>query len=247
MPGGSPAIIAAVFRAVRTGNAFEETVERLLELRDDVSTAKPEDLPALFEQMHTLGALRAQRGKSVSGSIDRASPYFGHLRLEEAVDDPGAANRPMPRPGSRGLAPSPIRRRDVLIGSRSYVDAEGIRIVDWRNAPVSRIYYRYAEGDDYEEELGNSVVDGRVVARRGVTIVGGRLLRVQAPQGTFVLRPDGNWHRMAERAARLETEKKWAVRHGDRSGAKLGVGADGQARQDKHLPAIASMLDPRQF
>ena len=31
MPGGSPAIIAAVFRAVRTGNAFEETVERLLE------------------------------------------------------------------------------------------------------------------------------------------------------------------------------------------------------------------------
>ena len=31
MPGGSPAIVAAVFRAVRTGNAFEETVERLLE------------------------------------------------------------------------------------------------------------------------------------------------------------------------------------------------------------------------
>ena len=30
MPGGSPAIVAAVFRAVRTGNAFEETVERLL-------------------------------------------------------------------------------------------------------------------------------------------------------------------------------------------------------------------------
>jgi DNA-binding FadR family transcriptional regulator len=31
VPGGSPAIVAAVFRAVRTGNAFEETVERLLE------------------------------------------------------------------------------------------------------------------------------------------------------------------------------------------------------------------------
>jgi DNA helicase-2/ATP-dependent DNA helicase PcrA len=221
--------------------------EHLLELRDDVAVAKPEDLPALFEQMHTLGALRAQRGKSVSGSIDRASPYFGHLRLEEAVDEPGAANRPMPRPGSRGQAPANTRRRDVLIGSRSYVDAEGIRIVDWRNAPVSRIYYRYAEGDDYEEELGNRVVDGRVVARRGVTIVGGQLVRVAAPQGTFVLRGDSKWHRMAERASRLETEKKWAARHGDRAEAKLGVGADGQARQDKHLPAIASLLDPRQF
>jgi hypothetical protein len=31
VPGGSPAIVAAVFRAVRTGNAFEETVQRLLE------------------------------------------------------------------------------------------------------------------------------------------------------------------------------------------------------------------------
>ena len=70
---------------------------------------------------------------------------------------------------------------------------------------------------------------------------------MQAPQGTFVLRPDGNWHRMAERAARLETEKKWAARHGDRAGARLGVGADGQARQDKHLPAIAALLDERQF
>lgn len=37
---------------------------RLLEIREEISVAKPEDLPALFEQMHTLGALRAQRGKS---------------------------------------------------------------------------------------------------------------------------------------------------------------------------------------
>ena len=41
------------------------------------------DLPALFEQMHHLGALRAQRGRSLAGSVDRASPYFGHMRLEE--------------------------------------------------------------------------------------------------------------------------------------------------------------------
>ncbi len=72
-------------------------------------------------------------------------------------------------------AKAPTRRRDVLIGARSYVDsAAGIRIVDWRHAPVSRIYYRYGEGDDYEEELGDRVVEGVVVARRGVTIVGRR-------------------------------------------------------------------------
>jgi DNA helicase-2/ATP-dependent DNA helicase PcrA len=220
---------------------------RLLELRDDVAVAKPEDLPALFEQMHTLGALRAQRGRSASGFVDRSSPYFGHLRLEEAVDDE-RGSRAAPRPGSKPAA-RPSRRRDVLIGARSYVDSgEGIRIVDWRNAPVSRIYYRYAEGDDYEELLGNRVVEGLVVARRGVSIVGGRLARVSAPQGTFVLLADGRWRRTAGMFAKLETEKRWTARRGGEAReAKLGVGADGQLRQDKHLPAIAAMLDQRQF
>src|SRR5580700_8618530 len=131
----------------------EQDDARLLELRDDVATAKPEDLPALFEQMHNLGALRVQRGKSVTGTIDTNSPYFGHLRLQEDG-----------------------KRRDVLVGGRSYLDPQaGIRIVDWRHAPVSRIYYRYAEGDDYEEALGGRTVEGEVLARRSVAIVGGAL------------------------------------------------------------------------
>jgi DNA helicase-2/ATP-dependent DNA helicase PcrA len=210
---------------------------RLLELRDEVAVAKPEDLPALFEQMHHLGALRAHRGRSINGTVDRASPYFGHMRLEEPVP---AAER---KPGG-----PPKRRRDVLIGSRSYVDAgEGIRIVDWRHAPVSRIYYRYAEGGDYEELLGDRVVEGTVLVRRGVSIVGGELVRVSGPQGTFVRQKDGLWRRVAVREARLETEAKWAARHGVAAGARLGAGADGQVRLDKHLPAIAALLDERQF
>jgi DNA helicase II / ATP-dependent DNA helicase PcrA len=226
---------AADVSAVR-GRALDET--RLLELRDDVAVAKPEDLPALFEQMHHLGALRAQRGRSISGTVDRANPYFGHMRLEETV--PAAERR---RPGA-----PPKRRRDVLIGSRSYVDSgEGIRIVDWRHAPVSRIYYRYTEGDDYEEELGGQIVEGSVAARRGVSIVGGELVRVSAPQGTFVRGQGGAWKRVASRRARLETEKKWGARRGVPSEARLGIASDGGLRQDKHLPAIAGLLDPQQF
>lgn len=221
--------------AAARGRALDE--ERLLELRDDVAVAKPEDLPALFEQMHHLAALRDRRGRSISGSVDRASPYFGHMRLEEEV--PPSQRRP-------GMKPQ--RRRDVLLGARSYVDAgEGIRIVDWRQAPVSRLYYRYAEGDEYEEQLGDVVVDGQVVAKRSVSIVGGELVRVSAPQGAFVRGKDGRWRRTAAQRAKLETEKKWAARKGKPAEARLGVGADGQLRQDKHLPAIAAMLDQKQF
>lgn len=211
-------------RAEAGGGGRTEDDARLLELREDVAVAKPEDLPALFEQMHTLGALRAQRGKSGSGFIDLKSPYFGHLRLEETFP-----NDKKPR------------RRDVLVGARSYVDpGAGIRVVDWRNAPVSRIFYRYREGDDYEEVLGDRPVDGVVLARRSVAIVGGELRRVSAPQGTFLLGKQGKWERIDATASRL------AVRApGER--AALGVGADGRPRKDKLLPAIAAMLDSAQY
>jgi DNA helicase-2/ATP-dependent DNA helicase PcrA len=196
---------------------------RLLELRDEVSVAKPEDLPSLFDQMHTLGALRAQRGKGTSGTIDSASPYFGHLRLEESG-----------------------KRRDVLIGARSYVDsAAGVRIVDWRNAPISRIYYRYREGDEYEEELGDRLVEGRVLVRRSVAIVKGELVRVSSSQGTFARDKDGAWRRLEASQASLMTPRRFAG--GADEVRRLGVGADGKTRQDKLLPAIASMLDKAQF
>ena len=220
---------AAAAAGLASGRVRDQDDVRLLELRDDVAVAKPEDLPALFEQMHTLGALRAQRGKGAVGSINRQSPYFGHLRLEENG-----------------------KRRDVLIGGKSYVDsAAGIRIVDWRNAPVSRIYYRYAEDDDYEEVLGDRIVEGVVLARRSVAIQGSELVRVAAPQGTFVRGRDGTWRRTASREAKLMTERKWggatASKGVNGAGARLGIDSSGEIRHDKHLPAIASMLDAAQF
>src|SRR5262249_1189507 len=72
---------------------------------------------------------------------------------------------------------------------------------------------------------------------------------VASPQGTFVRNKDGAWRRIATREAKLITEKKWdKAGNGDRNGApRLGVDASGQLRDDKHLPAIASLLDQAQF
>lgn len=104
-----------------------DDVGSLIELRDALAEAKPEDQGSILEQMHRIEALSKQRGKGESPPIDRKSPYFGHLRLDEGG-----------------------RRRDVLIGARSFVEpGGGVQIVDWRNAPVSRLFYRYEEGDSY--------------------------------------------------------------------------------------------------
>lgn len=197
---------------------------RLLELRDLAASAKPEDLPMLFEQMHTLGALRAHRGKGTQGAVDRKSPYFAHLRLVETV---------------KGKE----RRRDVLVGSKQYIDpGAGIRIVDWRNAPVSRIFYRYREGDSYEEKLGDQVTEGEVMARRSVAIVDGELRKVTAPQGTFVREADGTWRRAQAHTARLRLPAGDRAKEGAPMGAPLR-----SASPDRLLPAIAAMLDKEQY
>jgi DNA helicase-2/ATP-dependent DNA helicase PcrA len=212
--------------------ALADDDRRLLELRDEVTTAKPEDLPALLEQMHHLGALRAHRGKGATGAVDRKSPYFAHLSLEEIVS----------MRGPRG--PKSERRRDVLIGSRQYLDAgAGIRIVDWRNAPVSRIFYRYREGDSYEETLGDQPIEGTVLTRRTVAIVDGELRKVTAPQGTFVREADGRWRRAEVLTARLRlpgADQK-AVPAAQPAGPPKTTSAD------RLLPAIAAMLDKDQY
>ncbi|MCC6751861.1 MAG: DNA helicase UvrD, partial [Deltaproteobacteria bacterium] len=106
--------------------------EALVDLRDQLAEAKPEDIAAIVEQMTRIAAVAQRYGKGRDLPVDPASPYFAHLRLDE--DD---------------------RLRDVLIGRRGFVDrSRQIQIVDWRNAPVSRIYYRYEEGDDYYERFG---------------------------------------------------------------------------------------------
>src|SRR5205814_6827871 len=96
--------------------------------------------------------------------VDPAAPYFGHLRLREQVL-------------GRGLV-----ERDVFIGRATFVDAKSrVNIVDWRHAPVSQLFYRYAEGSDYEETFGDREVEGEVVLRRPVTIEDRTLTRGASP------------------------------------------------------------------
>src|SRR5262245_32202751 len=216
----------------------------LIELRDALAEAKPEDQGSILEQMHRIEALSKQRGKGDTPPVDRRSPYFGHLRLEESG-----------------------KRRDVLIGARSFVEpGSGVQIVDWRNAPVSRLFYRYEEGDAYEERLGDKMVEGEVVARRTVAIVDADLRRVAAPPGTFPphLRT-GRWREVATRQARLQIARDGSavvvVPRGEArtpalppprtpspaTRGKLGFDDTGSRRPDRHLPAIAALIDPRQF
>lgn len=198
--------------------------EQLISLRDQIAEARLEDTPALVQQMERLSGIAARRAENVVEPVDPRCPYFGHLRLRES---------------GRG-------ERDVLIGKTTLVDGKaGVRIVDWRHAPVSQIYYRYEEGAEYEETFGEREVEGKVLVRRTVTIDDSKLYRISAPQGTLV-RTESGWKTIAVSATELAGGQGSAVRPEDMKGA-LGVGASFAAKEDRHLPEIAALLDPRQF
>jgi len=250
-------VLGKLEAAPRRIRAQVDDLSSMIELRDALAEAKPEDQGSILEQMHRIEALSKQRGKGESPPVDRKSPYFGHLRLEESG-----------------------KRRDVLIGPRSFVEpGGGVQIVDWRNAPVSRLFYRYEEGDGYEERLGDRVVEGEILARRTVAIVDSELRRVSAPQGTFARdRSTGAWREIGSSQAKLSVARDGtatlvpAATHppakqlpagagrpdrlaADLPGAagpapvrgRLGMDESGIRRADRHLPAIAALIDPRQF
>jgi len=118
-------------------NAEQGLIDQLILLRNEVLIAKEEDLPVLYNQMDQLNAsLTAMKATRGQAEVDPSCPYFAHLRLEE-----------------RG------RVRDVYLGKATNLE-NGLQIVDWRNAPISKLFYLYSEGDEYEEEFGGQYREG---------------------------------------------------------------------------------------
>ena len=61
----------------------------------------------------------------------RIEPYFGRMRIRTSG-----------------------RSRDVLLGTRSFVDpSRGVALVDWRKAPLSEVFFTCDPGEEYEIEV----------------------------------------------------------------------------------------------
>ena len=176
-------------------------VAQLQVLRDDAATAPVADLPHLFYQMDQTRALLERQGTTRLPEL--GAPYFAHLRVE-----------------------GPAGPRDYLLGRTSYTDASvDVRIIDWRFAPVARVFYRYGEGDSYEECFGERLSEGTVEVRRLVVLERGRLLRIQYGAQVLVRSPEGVWHRPGRSVgSELAGGTGTAVRPG-----QLGVGQGASA------------------
>jgi DNA helicase-2/ATP-dependent DNA helicase PcrA len=204
----------------------------LISLRDQIAEAHIEDLAPLIAEMYRMQALGQANGKGQTLPVDMKCPYFGHLKLKDGG-----------------------KVRDVLIGNRGFVKPGAQPIVDWRNAPVSRIYYCYDEGDDYDDNFGGRPVSGTVEARRTVGIVNGELRRITWSGGSVARRSNGQWVSIPlDQRPVLQGGAGVAMRPPPAGEApakfnpgKLGVVGDEALREDKHLKEITALIDPKQF
>jgi DNA helicase II / ATP-dependent DNA helicase PcrA len=231
------ALLAQVSRALaaadeRPAPSEEGLIDELEHIREQLVRGGPDfyDQSALATRWSVQSALLAQLRRSRSApQVDPSSPYFAHMRLREGG-----------------------RLRDVCLGRATRLD-NGLRIVDWRHAPIAQLFYRYQQGDAYEEEISGRATSGVIETRRAVTIRAGALERVEAPEGIFdqdAEAPDG-WRRAARRSLRLAGGEGAALRvhePGDAGARRLGTDPSGAAqRADKRLPDIAGLIDPEQF
>ncbi|MCH7643419.1 MAG: ATP-binding domain-containing protein [Myxococcales bacterium] len=203
-------------------------VQELEGIREQLlSRSDNKDAAALTQQWNRQSALLAQlRSARGSARVDPGSPYFAHLRLRENG-----------------------RERDLCLGHATCVEG-GLRIVDWRNAPISKIFYRYQQGEEYEETLGDRVHSGVILARRTVNIREATLERVESPEGIFLADATGSgkWTRNEREKPALAGGEASALRAREPDDHSAQLGAPGHtSRADKRLPAITGLIDPEQF
>ena len=206
---------------------IDSIVREMARIRDEIPQAQTDERPSLLMQYERLGHLIEQAGKSNEdgGGVDSERPYFAHMELEENG-----------------------KSRHVFLGNATRLD-NGLRIVDWRHAPVSALFYRHAEGDEYEEWFGDRLKEGTLVSRRTLAIHGGELKRVQCPDGTWFRGADGDWIDLTDSAPKLEGGGGEVLKfyNGGDEAAGRTIGSRQAYRVDKHLPEISALIDPEQF
>lgn len=208
----------AAARAVRANAEREarfrpDAVEVVRALRHEAASASEDDLPGMLHELSVRQTLLERSQKDPLPNAD--SPYIAHLRLSEGG-----------------------RERDYFLGQSSHLDSpSGVRVVDWRVAPVARIFYGYREGDEYEEEFPGRIAEGKVVARRVLVVEGGELRRVVTDHLLLTRADAGQWY--------SESRASHAIAGG---GAGSAVRADALTSSlSRAAPSVTSLLDAQQF
>jgi DNA helicase-2/ATP-dependent DNA helicase PcrA len=209
-------------------------------LADDAEDRERKDREIAELKRQKLDAVGWREKREIDETIDRcreryamrryqdsgvlSQPYFGILELED--DDLGSLS--------------------TCLGRQSFFDKSGkALVIDWREAPVSRLYYEYDAGELYEEDIRGRERSGVVRSKRQVDTSGGELRKIVDKAVLLVRRQDGSWHRSGDVGAGGGSGE-------GRGGAGTGGGmstilSGKEEKSDHRLPEITALISRDQF
>ncbi len=191
--------------------ALADIAANIRALRDESLSAKEDDLPGIIQQMNLLNQL-ANRYEEHQSLPSTDSPFFGHFKIEQNG-----------------------KLKDFLIGHIPFSHKElKFKIIDWKKSPMARIFYQYGEGDDFDFDLDDRVIEGRILEKSILTVRESKLMRVDREGMTNVWR-DGEWISLSESAQKLA---------GGEGSANQSLGS---GRTGFDGPEVISMLDKTQY
>jgi len=114
-----------------------------------------DQLSIVESEQRLLDALRAAADGQPTRP-DPRNPYFAHLRIRDRAGE-----------------------RDLLLGFATLVDRRrGVRVLDWRTAPLAEVFFNHQVGEIYEQEVDARVLEGEVLDRRVVSFAEGELASI---------------------------------------------------------------------
>jgi DNA helicase II / ATP-dependent DNA helicase PcrA len=179
----------------------QELVELKRQKLDAIGWREKRELDAVIERCRQRYGMRQFQDASVLNQ-----PYFGILELDD--DALGALS--------------------TCLGRQSFFARNGkALVIDWREAPLSRLYYEYDAGEFYEEEIKGRERSGVVRSKRQVDTTGGELHQIVA-QGMVLLRGEGgSWQRIDDGGPTAVSRK--------------------EEQADHRLPEITALISGNQF
>lgn len=85
-----------------------------------------------------------------------------------------------------------IGRQHLLFGKQSLIDGSRVVVVDWRKAEISKLFYDWEEGENYEEDIGPKERTGLIEKKISYGIRRRELLTIHTGAGTLV-KSNGSW------------------------------------------------------
>ena len=134
-----------------------------------VATQRDEEKQALQSDesvAHGLAKLRLQQTNQLGDLLEQ--PYFARVVYHENNKD-----------------------IEFKLGLASFPE---LRIIDWRKAPISKLYYDYEEGEDYDDEIAGRERMGKIKLKRAYRGRQNELGGIDLKDVSYI-RDKGKWHK----------------------------------------------------